>query len=386
MRIPRVGRGNARAAWAAGVLAIALTVPAAASLTEGGDRAGARVRQPPPLVAEPVEPPGEMGDHGLQRLAAGATASAPFEHQVIEIVNEERLAVGLPPLKGNDLLTNAAEGHSERMAVADFFDHCDPDVPANANQFFERMSAAGYHWATAAENIAAGSSSPTGVMAQWMSSQGHRDNILDADGFGHREIGVGYFEQAGDQGNVRRDFNGDCVPDSSASGPFFRYWTQNFGRRNGVHPVIVEREAWETSCAEVELYTYGQGVFTQMRFSNDGATWSPWTAFSPDAQWTLPGGASGTATVWAQLGNGGVAQHQATDTIRLAADYPALSVLDLSADTVIGAESFVACDTLSAGDGFHVALGGTATFSARRVVLRDGFSVADGGELRVTTR
>jgi hypothetical protein len=59
--------------------------------------------------------------------------------------------------------------------------------------------------------------------------------------------------------------------------------------------------------------------------------------------------------------------------------------IDLSADTVFGVESWTACETITAGNGFHVAAGGVATFTAPTVILGDGFSVADGGELRVVT-
>lgn len=327
----------------------------------------------------------EADPGGLHRQPAAATAGAPFEHQVLELVNEERQANGgLPPLKGNALLDDSAGGHSSRMATGDFFAHCDPDTDS---QFFERMSDAGYAFNLAGENIAAGQPTPEAAMTSWMTSPlGHREAILSPD---FREVGVGYFEQAGDAANVRQNVvrvGNDCFAQSFGHGPYVHYWTQNFGRRNGVFPVVVEREAWETSCAEVELYTYGAGSFTQMRFSNDGASWSAWMPFSPQATWDLPPGAGGTATVWAELGNGGGPLHQATDTIRITDDYPAAADLDLSADTVVATESFVACDTITAGDGFHVAGGGDATFTARRIVLGDGFSVAAGGTFRAVNR
>jgi hypothetical protein len=296
------------------------------------------------------------------------------------LVNEERLANGnLPPLKGVGLLDTAAEGHSTNMEDRDFFAHCDLDTMSTHGS---RMTAAGYAWNAAAENIAAGYPTPQDAMAGWMDSPGHRANILSAT---YREIGVGHVHDPNDLANVRLDGNGNCVADQT-SGPFDHYWTQNFGRRDTVHPLIVERELYETVCAEVDLYTYGAGFFSQMRFSNDGSNWSAWIPFSPVATWTLPAGASGTATVWAELGNGGGALHQATDTIRIAAGYPATADLDLSAQTVTTTQSWTACDTITAGDGFHVAASGDVTFTARTIVLTDGFSVAAGGSFRAVTR
>jgi uncharacterized protein YkwD len=338
---------------------------------------------PPPLAAEPEEVAAGRSA-GLRSLTAAATAGAPFEHQVLEIVNEERLANGnLPPLKGVGTLDAAAGGHSTNMEDRDFFAHCDPDAAGNANEFHERMTAAGYAWNTAAENIAAGQPTPQAVMTAWMGSFGHRTNILST---AYWELGVGHAHDPNDLANVRQDLNGDCTADSFNHGPFDHYWTQNFGRRNAVYPVIVERELYETACAAVDLYTYGAGVFSHMRFSNDAANWSAWMPFSPVATWTLPAGASGTATVWAQLGNGVDAFHQATDTIRIAAGYPATADLDLSAQTVTTTQSWTACDTITAGDGFHVAASGDVTFTARTIVLTDGFSVAAGGSFRAITR
>jgi uncharacterized protein YkwD len=42
-----------------------------------------------------------------------------------------------------------------------------------------RLEAAGYPYARAAENIAWNSATPRAVMSGWMSSSGHRGNILD---------------------------------------------------------------------------------------------------------------------------------------------------------------------------------------------------------------
>ncbi|MDX1748342.1 MAG: hypothetical protein R3324_20595, partial [Halobacteriales archaeon] len=58
--------------------------------------------------------------------------------------------------------------------------------------------------------------------------------------------------------------------------------------------------------------------------------------------------------------------------------------LDLASRTVTGTEIQVACDEITAGNGFQVASTGSLTLRARnRVVLTDGFSVAEGGALTV---
>jgi hypothetical protein len=69
----------------------------------------------------------------------------------------------------------------------------------------------------------------------------------------------------------------------------------------------------------------------------------------------------------------------AQDEITLASGFPAVSDLDLSAQTVGTTETFEACDTISAGDGFEIGPTGDVTFrTGGSIVLRDGFSVASG--------
>ena len=246
----------------------------------------------------------------LALLALSATALAQtFEEQVAEIVNQQRWDNGqLPPLKLCDLLQVSAEAHSDTMAVDDFMAHCNPD---SRTLPWDRMHAAGYFYNYAAENIAAGYSTPAAVMSAWMGSSGHRANILNAN---LREIGIGYMYQSGDLGNVRLDQNGDCVPDNTG-GPYRHYWTQNFGARNTVYPVVIEREAYLTTTRDVDLYVYGTGWAQEMRFRNENDAWSDWTAFSANPAWTLSAG-NGTKRVTAEIRNGAVV-YSAEDAILL---------------------------------------------------------------------
>lgn len=319
-------------------------------------------------------PLGPEPDGPSPRLASKATATAPYEHQVVELTNEERWNNGnLPPYKKAAELESSAGLHSNNMADRDFFAHCDPDTltsPAN------RMVAAGYIPSYASENIAAGYTTPSAVVAGWMASSGHRTAILSTSS---RELGVGYRYQSGDQANVRRDTNRDCTPDSFNDPAYFRYWTQNFGRRNLVYPVVIERELWETTTPNVALYVYGEGWADDMRFSNDGATWSSWETYSPNKMWTLSSG-GGDKTVWAQIRRSTTVL-EATDTIQYVTScstYP--DVVDPGVQTVNGAQSWTACDMVTSGDGFRVGAAGSVIFQAKnRVVLRSGFSIASGG-------
>lgn len=325
---------------------------------------------PPPLAASVPAPPAGSGGRAL---APKAAPTPSYEQQVVELVNQERWNNGqLPPLKQVSELHSSAETHSSNMASRDFFAHCDLDTKTSPAS---RMVDAGYVPNLAAENIAAGYSDPAAVMAGWMASSPHRAAILSTS---YREIGVGYVLQSTDQRNVRYDLNLDCVGDPNpTNGPFYRYWTQNFGRRNSVYPVVIDREVSSTTGTGVDLYVYGAGWAVDMRFSNDGATWSAWEPYDPNKAWTLSGGA-GTKTVYAQIRNG--FSLQASDTIYLDTPCTATANVDVPNQTVTSTASWEACDTVSAVSGFTVGATGDATFQAgQRIVLGDGFAVLSGG-------
>lgn len=117
---------------------------------------------------------------------------------------------------------------------------------------------------------------------------------------------------------MRLDLNSDCVVDGAPGGPYLRYWTQVFGRRDAVLPVVVAREAWQVAACRVDVYLYGTGWASEYRLSNDGAAWSAWQPFAADVLWDLAGAAGTDATVHAQLRNGAGQVRTAQDSVRLA--------------------------------------------------------------------
>jgi uncharacterized protein YkwD len=369
--MPRGHRPVPRPVFA--VLGSLLAVALAAGAT--AQEAPPPTHEPPPLAAPVIVPPDEdEAPPGPRSIHAFSGAVATFEERVLEIVNQERLDNGgLPPLKGQAQLTSAAEGHSFNMADRNFFSHCDPDnLPTQTLGL--RLAAAGYSFNVAGENIGGGYTSPEDVMTTWMASSGHRDNILSTN---YRELGIGYVSQPGDQANVRVDLNSDCATDF-IDGPYVHYWTQDFGRRNSVYPVVIEREAHDTLCAAVDLYVYAPVGADEMRFSNDESTWSAWMPYAPDATWTLAGSAGNTTTVFAEVRNG--APSEAQDDIYLASGFPAPDDLDLDFEFVNTTETYVACDTITAEE-FTVGGSGDVTFDAgQRIILRDGFAVEAGGK------
>jgi uncharacterized protein YkwD len=285
---------------AAGLLAAGLASSASASERQGP------FSLPPPLAGYPTQP-------WLEEAPAPHGAGPSFAEQVLALVNQERLNNGsLPPLKGEALLDLSSSTHSTNMGVRNFFSHCDLDT---FTMPWDRMTAVGYAWISAAENIAAGYSTPQIVMNAWMASSGHRANILSTS---YREIGVGYYHDSADAANVRYNPDpGDCVANLFNQGPYVHYWTQNFGSRNNVYPVVIDREAYETPDRNVDLYLYGGGFATEMRLRNEAGAWSAWMPFNANVAWQLSAGA-GTKTVNAQIRNAAMTVLSASDTIHLA--------------------------------------------------------------------
>lgn len=227
------------------------------------------------------------------------SGSPTYEQRLLELVNQERWLNGrLPPLKGNASLEAAAESHSNHMALRNFLDHCNFDTRTS---FWQRIEQAGYAgWAVTGENIAAGHKTPEEVVAGWMQSQSHRSNILSTDFW---EVGSGYVYQATDGQDVRQGSQPNCRADSTANGPYYHYWTQNFGRRSDVMPIIINREAYETGRRQVALYLYGQGWAQAVRLRNENGFWSAWQPFTAELTWTLSNG-NGLKTVFVELSSG----------------------------------------------------------------------------------
>jgi len=134
-----------------------------------------------------------------------ATTNPKFITDVVKYTNTERAKAGLPALTTNNLLNQAAQTHSQKMATQDFYDHQGED----GKWHDDRITATGYDADYSSENIAAGQTTPKQVVESWMSSSGHRRNILSPE---VTQIGVGYYFLQNDPGSVQ----------------YQHYWTQNF--------------------------------------------------------------------------------------------------------------------------------------------------------------
>ena len=115
------------------------------------------------------------------------TSSRPrpdLEQQMLDLVNEERIANGLQPLAPDPELTEVARRHSADMFNRGYFAH---DTPEGLTPF-NRMRDANVRFLVAGENLAL---APTVSVAHTglMNSPGHRANILRPQ-FGRVGIGI----------------------------------------------------------------------------------------------------------------------------------------------------------------------------------------------------
>jgi uncharacterized protein YkwD len=129
-----------------------------------------------------------------------ANNSDSFDQQILDLVNQERAKVGADPLSINEQLDQAADLHSQDQASMNNMSH----TGSNGSNLGIRIQEVGYQFSMAAENVAYGYLDAETVMAGWMASEGHRENILNPN---LQEIGIGY-----------------AVGEGGAP-----YWTQDFG-------------------------------------------------------------------------------------------------------------------------------------------------------------
>jgi uncharacterized YkwD family protein/spore coat assembly protein SafA len=108
-----------------------------------------------------------------------------IESQVMQLTNQERAKNGLKALTPDWELSRVARYKANDMRDKNYFSHTSPTYGSP----FDMMKNFGISYRSAAENIAAGQTTPASVVQAWMNSSGHRANILSTSS---TYIGVGY--------------------------------------------------------------------------------------------------------------------------------------------------------------------------------------------------
>jgi uncharacterized protein YkwD len=153
-------------------------------------------RQTPTAIGYPqlgLHPPVGVGDQRAQCTDTDATPTSgnigQIKAAILCLHNAERQARGLGPLKLNDRLGAAAQGHATDMVRAGYFAH----ETLRGVTFITRIRQKGFRGFPIGENIAAGDgedATPEAIMHSWMTSSGHRANILNPR---FKQIGIGVF-------------------------------------------------------------------------------------------------------------------------------------------------------------------------------------------------
>jgi uncharacterized protein YkwD len=163
----------------------------------------------PAATATPAKPKHHRRHHRARAASActGANASVrdtpsqELRNAVVCLINQDRAQHHLPPLQASSDLNRSAQGWTNVMVSTDQFTH--------GADFATRISAAGYVWRSAGENIATGFPTPRAVVNAWMASTGHCQNILNPT---YRNVGTGV---------STRPVKGWATGDGT--------WTQDFG-------------------------------------------------------------------------------------------------------------------------------------------------------------
>jgi uncharacterized protein YkwD len=148
-------------------------------------------------VKAPISRPAPVKAHKAQDgcvdadLAPDGANGDRIRDAILCLHNQIRRDRGLPLLRANGRLRDAAEGHSENMVSRGFFDHTTPTGVTMVDRILRsRYTNRNQGW-TLGENLAWATgtmATPRGVVKMWMNSPGHRANILKR---AYREIGVG---------------------------------------------------------------------------------------------------------------------------------------------------------------------------------------------------
>jgi hypothetical protein len=117
-------------------------------------------------------------EHSILGYASNITAE-----QVLAQTNEVRQAQGLPSLRLNGALSQAAMSKGQNMFSEQYWSHTSPD----GEEPWQFVKEAGYAYKAAGENLARDFSTTGEMMSAWMASPTHQANILNSK---FEEIGI----------------------------------------------------------------------------------------------------------------------------------------------------------------------------------------------------
>lgn len=146
---------------------------------------------PAPPAGCTVTRPGATGNEAGGVIPV-CCAPSPDDRQLIDevfrLLNQHRAANGRPALTYDERLGEAIQGHCRHMAEHSFFAHAAPE--GAVSEFTARANLCGA--SAGGENIAYNQRTPADVMATWIRSSGHNQNMLNT---GYRRVGICHFQR-----------------------------------------------------------------------------------------------------------------------------------------------------------------------------------------------
>ncbi len=122
------------------------------------------------------------------------SASITDEKQILAIINSERKKQGMQELIWEEDLARAARYHAYDLATQKYFNHNSYDRKngklIKVGGTFERIHRFYSKTFVNSENIAAGSSNPSGTYNQWYKSPGHYKNMFNRKS---KKVGIGIY-------------------------------------------------------------------------------------------------------------------------------------------------------------------------------------------------
>jgi len=117
----------------------------------------------------------------------GNAFAAVSSGTLVNLANASRAQEGLGDLSQSDKLVSAANAKASDMFANQYFAHTSPQGKTP----WDFISAAGYNYVYAGENLAIGYNDSSELHNAWMNSPSHRENILNPN---FREIGIAAVE------------------------------------------------------------------------------------------------------------------------------------------------------------------------------------------------
>jgi uncharacterized protein YkwD len=113
------------------------------------------------------EMPNEMIDSSA---LVNAPAAKTIEIEILELINNHRIAMGLNPLNNLNIIKSVAFTHTDYMVEINQVNH---------DNFFQRKNSLIQNAGAArvSENVAYGYSSAQAVVSAWINSASHRENL-----------------------------------------------------------------------------------------------------------------------------------------------------------------------------------------------------------------